>query len=74
MLGDRTDAVSPGGAIDIDADGHIAAVGTTRELGATTTPERRVGGLLMPGLINGHAHGPMTLIRSAGDARRSCAG
>ncbi len=59
----------PGGAVDIGTDGRIVAVGPESGL---APPERvgsvdRVGGLLMPGLVNAHAHTPMTLVRSAGD-------
>jgi 5-methylthioadenosine/S-adenosylhomocysteine deaminase len=28
---------------------------------------RRVGGLLMPGLVNAHRHSPMTLLRGQGE-------
>jgi 5-methylthioadenosine/S-adenosylhomocysteine deaminase len=58
--------VIPGGAVDIGADGRITAVGRADELGPGPDPVR-VGGLLMPGLVNTHAHTPMTLIRSVGD-------
>jgi len=40
---------------------------------AESTPDgdewtvQRVGGLLMPGLINAHSHGPMTLLRGQGE-------
>lgn len=54
------------GAVDIDAEGRIAAVGTADELGSGP-PHRRIGGLVMPGLVNTHAHTPMTLLRSVGD-------
>ena len=54
-------------AIDIDPDGRIAAVGSVAELGETSGQVRQLGGLLMPGLVNAHAHTPMTLVRSAGD-------
>ena len=60
-------AVIANGAVDIGADGRIAAVGPESELGPATGEVRRVGGLLMPGLVNAHAHTPMTLVRSAGD-------
>ncbi len=57
------------GVVDIDHRGRIAYAGS-----ATTAPGRaagwsteRVGGLLMPGLVNAHAHSPMTLVRSVGD-------
>ncbi len=55
------------GAIDIDAGGRIVAVGPEVELGPEPEVAHRLGGLLMPGLINAHAHTPMTLVRSAGD-------
>lgn len=56
-----------GGAIDIDATGRIVAVGAEATLGPAPATVHRVGGLLMPGLINAHAHSPMTMVRSAGD-------
>ncbi len=56
-----------GGAIDIDDEGRIVAVGPEHELGPADGTVQRVGGLLMPGLVNAHAHTPMTLVRSAGD-------
>lgn len=56
-----------GGAIDIDDGGRIVAVGAESELAEASGEVRRVGGLLMPGLINAHAHSPMSLVRSAGD-------
>jgi len=37
------------------------------ELGPPPGPVRPVGGLLLPGLVNVHAHTPMSLIRSVGD-------
>ncbi|MCP3988986.1 MAG: amidohydrolase [Actinomycetia bacterium] len=54
------------GAVDIGPDGRITAVGTEAELEPGPTV-RRIGGLLMPGLVNTHAHTPMTLVRSVGD-------
>ena len=65
--GEGTGAVIAGGAIDIDDEGRIVAVGPEPTLGDATGEVHRTGGLLMPGLVNGHAHGPMTLLRSAGD-------
>ncbi|MFT7475051.1 MAG: 5-methylthioadenosine/S-adenosylhomocysteine deaminase [Verrucomicrobiales bacterium] len=55
------------GAIDIAVDGRIVAVGAEAELGESGGVVRRVGGLLMPGLVNTHAHSPMTIVRSTGD-------
>ena len=63
--GDGT--VVPNGAIDIDDHGRIIGVGAVRDLGEPAGVVRNIGGLLMPGLINAHAHTPMTLVRSAGD-------
>lgn len=64
--GDGGGTVIADGAVDIGADGRIVAVGPVAELGdgPAVTP---VGGLLMPGLVNAHAHTPMTLVRSVGD-------
>ncbi len=62
-----TGLIIPGGAVDLGADGSILAVGPESDLEATEAPIDRVGGLLMPGLVNTHAHTPMTLLRSAGD-------
>ena len=65
---DGTGAVLRPGVVDIDADGRIAHVGP-----AGSTPDgaewtvHRVGGLLMPGLVNAHSHGPMTLLRGQGE-------
>lgn len=56
-----------GGAVDVGADGRIVAVGAEASLGPTEAPVRRLGGLLMPGLVNGHCHTPMSLMRSAGE-------
>ncbi len=65
---DGTGAVLRPGVVDIDADGRIAHVGP-----AASTPDggewtiHRVGGLLLPGLVNAHSHGPMTLLRGQGE-------
>ncbi len=55
------------GAIDIDDNGRIVAVGPESAIGPPPPSVRQLGGLLMPGLVNAHAHTPMTLVRSAGD-------
>jgi len=62
-------------ALDIGPDGRIIRVGTHHELEVAhnaTDPDEVVetlnlGGVLMPGLVNTHAHTPMTLVRSVGD-------
>jgi 5-methylthioadenosine/S-adenosylhomocysteine deaminase len=73
LVGDRVVPVTGGdpmivdGAIDIDERGTIVAVGPESELGPPPADRRVTGGVLMPGLVNAHAHTPMTLMRSAGD-------
>ncbi len=73
LVGDRVVPVADGapiivdGAIDIDSAGTIVAVGPESELGPAPADRRVLGGVLMPGLVNAHAHTPMTLMRSAGD-------
>lgn len=52
------------------AGGHIVAVGSRREIaGAYTSPQtvNADGRLIVPGLINGHTHIPMTLFRGLAD-------
>lgn len=73
LVADRIIPVDPpghviaDGAIDIDAGGRIVACGAEVQLPAPPAERRHVGGLLMPGLVNAHAHTPMTLMRSVGD-------
>jgi 5-methylthioadenosine/S-adenosylhomocysteine deaminase len=64
---DAGDTVLAPGAVEID-DGRISWVGDPWQVPAASGSEvRRVGGLLMPGLVNCHGHSPMALLRSAGD-------
>ena len=52
------------------AGGRIVAVGTRREIAAQYTAAQTVeagGKLIIPGLINGHTHIPMTLFRGLAD-------
>lgn len=55
------------GAVDVATDGRICWVGAVENAPPTDSPVIDVGGLLMPGLVNTHAHTPMTLVRGAGD-------
>ena len=64
---DEAFAVYDRGAVDVGADGRIDWVGAAADAPATDAPVISVGGLLMPGLVNAHAHSPMTLVRGAGD-------
>ncbi len=54
-------------AVDVGPDGRITFVGPAAEAPATDAAVLDLGGLLMPGLVNTHAHTPMTLVRGAGD-------
>jgi 5-methylthioadenosine/S-adenosylhomocysteine deaminase len=54
------------GAIDVQG-GRISWVGPADEAPAPSGMVTTVGGLVMPGLVNTHAHTPMTLLRGAGD-------
>jgi 5-methylthioadenosine/S-adenosylhomocysteine deaminase len=64
---DDADTVLAPGAVEID-EGRISWVGDPWQVPpAVGTEVRRLGGLLMPGLVNCHGHSPMTLLRSAGD-------
>ncbi len=55
------------GAVDV-VDGQITWVGATSEAPELNeVVEHRVGGLLMPGLVNVHCHSPMTLLRGIGE-------
>ncbi|MFZ0249198.1 MAG: amidohydrolase family protein, partial [Acidimicrobiales bacterium] len=64
---DSDDTVLAPGAVEVE-DGFISWVGDpARVPPAPGTEVRRLGGLLMPGLVNCHGHTPMSLLRSAGD-------
>ncbi len=64
---DDANTVLAPGAVEIVED-VISWVGDPRQVPpAPGTTVRRLGGVLMPGLVNCHGHSPMTLVRSAGD-------
>ncbi|MGH9090938.1 MAG: amidohydrolase family protein [Acidimicrobiales bacterium] len=64
---DDRGAVHRPGVLDVDG-GEVAWVGGPAEAPpAPPGPVVDLGGLLMPGLVNTHAHTPMTLVRGAGD-------
>lgn len=52
--------------VDIDVDGRIGWVGLRADAPATDAPLRTLPGALLPGLINTHAHTPMTVLRGSG--------
>lgn len=52
--------------VDVDADGRITRVGPRAEAPPSDAPVVALSGLLMPGLVNTHAHTPMIVLRGAG--------
>jgi len=66
---DPSRRVIPGAAIAVRGD-SILAVGSRGEIEAAYSSPRRLdatGKLILPGLINGHTHAPMTLLRGLKD-------
>jgi len=61
--------VSRPGRVDIDAQGRVLAAGLSESSESPPNVDKTslIGGLLMPGLVNTHGHGPMTLLRGVGD-------
>ncbi|SUZ64085.1 uncharacterized protein METZ01_LOCUS16939 [marine metagenome] len=53
-------------AIDVN-EGRITSIGPQSEAPPHQGAVHDLGGLVMPGLVNSHAHTPMTLVRGAGD-------
>lgn len=54
------------GAVDVDETGRITYCGPVREAPATADTTTAKPGILLPGLINTHAHSPMVLLRGMG--------
>jgi 5-methylthioadenosine/S-adenosylhomocysteine deaminase len=52
--------------VDVGADGRIGHVGPAATAPPTDSPTRHLSGILLPGLVNAHAHSPMTLLRGMG--------
>jgi 5-methylthioadenosine/S-adenosylhomocysteine deaminase len=66
---DATMTVIEKGAVAID-DGVIVAVGSADEINANYAAEQSLSGsnrIVMPGLVNGHSHAAMTLLRGVAD-------
>ena len=66
---DKAATVHTGSAIAID-DGVIVAIGPAAEINANYRAEQTLDGqdrVVMPGLINGHSHAAMTLLRGVAD-------
>ncbi|MGH3621236.1 MAG: amidohydrolase family protein, partial [Sciscionella sp.] len=52
--------------LDIDADGRIGYCGPAADARETSAPLVEYPGILLPGLVNAHAHSPMALLRGMG--------
>jgi 5-methylthioadenosine/S-adenosylhomocysteine deaminase len=52
--------------VDVDAEGRVGHVGPAADAPPTEAPSRHLPGILLPGLVNTHAHSPMTLLRGMG--------
>lgn len=66
---DSTSSVIAAGAVAID-DGLIIAIGTADEINAQYSAKDHLSGenrIVMPGLVNGHSHAAMTLLRGVAD-------
>jgi 5-methylthioadenosine/S-adenosylhomocysteine deaminase len=63
---DPTCAVLRDAVVDVTVDGRIGHVGPAASAPPTDAPVRRLSGILLPGLVNTHAHSPMTLLRGMG--------
>ncbi|MEU9336735.1 amidohydrolase [Streptomyces sp. NPDC048290] len=53
-------------AVDVGADGRITYCGPAADAPAHAGPRTRLTGILAPGLVNAHAHSPMSLLRGLG--------
>lgn len=66
---DQDSNVIPAGAVAIN-DGLIIAIGTAAEINAQYKAKGHLPGenrIVMPGLVNGHSHAAMTLLRGVAD-------
>lgn len=52
--------------VDVTADGRVGYCGPAAAAPATDAPTRTLTGILLPGLVNSHAHSPMTVLRGMG--------
>jgi 5-methylthioadenosine/S-adenosylhomocysteine deaminase len=59
-------SVIRGGVIDVGDDGRITYCGPLAQAPAIGAPVTELPGILLPGLVNAHAHSPMTLLRGMG--------
>jgi 5-methylthioadenosine/S-adenosylhomocysteine deaminase len=63
---DPTCSVLRDAVVDLSDDGRITHTGPAATAPAFDGEVRRLSGILMPGLVNTHAHSPMTVLRGLG--------
>ncbi|PPK68019.1 amidohydrolase [Actinokineospora auranticolor] len=63
---DPTCSVLRDAVVDVDAGGRITHCGPRASAPPSSAPVRELTGILLPGLVNAHAHSPMTLLRGLG--------
>ena len=66
LLCDEQCTVLRDGVVDIDSAGRIGHIGPAAEAPVAPGPVRTLPGILMPGLVNAHAHTAMTGMRGLG--------
>lgn len=63
---DPTCGVLRNAVVDVDDAGRLGYVGPVTEAPAFTGEVRSLPGILLPGMVNTHAHSPMTVLRGMG--------
>jgi 5-methylthioadenosine/S-adenosylhomocysteine deaminase len=63
---DPSCAVLRDAVVDVDTDGRISHCGPAATAPESAAPVTTLTGILLPGLVNTHAHSPMTLLRGMG--------
>lgn len=63
---DESCSVLRDAVVDVGDDGRIAYVGAARDAPAAPDTTQRLSGILLPGLINAHAHTAMAVLRGLG--------
>lgn len=66
LLCDAACSVLRDGAVDVGDDGRISWVGPAADAPPATGEVVALSGLLMPGMVNTHAHTPMAVLRGLG--------
>ncbi|MGH3778027.1 MAG: amidohydrolase family protein [Pseudonocardiaceae bacterium] len=66
LLCDEQCTVLRDAVLDVDSTGRIVHIGPAADTPAAPGPEHVLTGILMPGLVNAHAHTAMTAMRGLG--------